>query len=385
MTLLKGLVEGNLEQVKQQDINADKLYMIKDLPDNSITNEIMQLALTDNAVAAFFQSNNVYVCIDEGTYLKNHIYKYTGINWQDVSFILNYSSDDKFKVKVNADETLSVNGLVSNGDGTQFLSNDGTYKEIESVKYLYASSSSSPINLVTDMEVNKLYVVKGYIRRNSSTTYINLSTPVLFFKTSSTTAIAYNIKLSYSSTSTYYGPGYMTSINFNSSTGYMTSTTSSANITNINGTSSPTTSTIYAPTSYGSSGYVLRSRGSGSAPNWYQDSLSLNGTTYSSASNRSLTWYAPTSAGTSGQILKSNGSGAPSWINNPVISTGDGTKYLSDDGTYKTIIIPEVELDEVTINRNTENKLQAIAVAYTNGNISGDTLHTATLLTRYED
>jgi len=85
MTFLKGIVEGNLEQVKQQLIDPDKIYIIKDLPENSISNSIMNEALLDNSLSAFLRANNTYVCIDDGTYIKGHTYVWLGDSWQDIT------------------------------------------------------------------------------------------------------------------------------------------------------------------------------------------------------------------------------------------------------------------------------------------------------------
>ena len=84
----------------------------------------------------------------------------------------------------------------------------------------------------------------------------------------------------------------------------------------LNG-SSTTSPSFYAPTTAGTSGYYLKSNGSG-APTWATIpagvTVTLNGSTTTTPS-----FYAPTEAGTSGQYLKSNGSGAPSWTNFPTI------------------------------------------------------------------
>ena len=88
----------------------------------------------------------------------------------------------------------------------------------------------------------------------------------------------------------------------------------------LNGTSAAgSTASFYAPTTAGTSGYYLKSNGSG-APTWTSfptiPSITLNG-----SSTTSPSFYAPTSAGTSGQYLKSNGSGAPTWANMPAAVT----------------------------------------------------------------
>lgn len=68
---------------------------------------------------------------------------------------------------------------------------------------------------------------------------------------------------------------------------------------------------FYAPTSAGTSGYVLTSNGSG-APTWQQApagvTVTLNGSTTTTPS-----FYAPTTSGQSGWFLKSTGTGAPVW------------------------------------------------------------------------
>ena len=70
------------------------------------------------------------------------------------------------------------------------------------------------------------------------------------------------------------------------------------------------TSSIYAPTSGGTSGYLLASGGLTSTPVWR--SIQLNG---SQLGGGTKTFYAPTTQGTAGQILTSSGvsSGPPTW------------------------------------------------------------------------
>ncbi len=93
-------------------------------------------------------------------------------------------------------------------------------------------------------------------------------------------------------------------------------------ITNLNG-STTTDRTAYAPTTAGTSGYYLKSNGSG-APTWTSLTslknpnaltLTVNGTktSYDGSTIESKSWYAPTTAGTSGYYLVSSGSGAPTW------------------------------------------------------------------------
>ena len=87
MTYIKGIVEGNIEQIKQQEINEDKVYIIKDLPENSITNEQMNAAVADNIIGAFYKVNNTFVCLDDGTYKKGHVYQWLGNAWEDITYL----------------------------------------------------------------------------------------------------------------------------------------------------------------------------------------------------------------------------------------------------------------------------------------------------------
>lgn len=100
--------------------------------------------------------------------------------------------------------------------------------------------------------------------------------------------------------------------------------------------------TIYAPTAGGTSGYYLKGAGTTTAPTWqapadsssasaistgtalvterdvYYGLPTINGAhTYTSSTN----FYIPTTAGTSGQILSSSGSGAPTWVDSSTVGS----------------------------------------------------------------
>lgn len=103
----------------------------------------------------------------------------------------------------------------------------------------------------------------------------------------------------------------------------------------LNG-SSTTAASFYAPTSAGTSGYVLVSSGS-SAPTWASipagATVTLNGVVSATPS-----FYAPTTAGTSGQVLTSNGSGAPTWAAAP--SGGGGDIFVAEYDSQTEIGTP---------------------------------------------
>jgi hypothetical protein len=75
-------VDTTLENL--QSIDDKKLYNVIDYPIGGITNQQMDDALTD-AQEGFYQVGSVYMCTDDGTYLKNHFYKFNDLSWEDVT------------------------------------------------------------------------------------------------------------------------------------------------------------------------------------------------------------------------------------------------------------------------------------------------------------
>lgn len=155
----------------------------------------------------------------------------------------------------------------------------------------------------------------------------------------------------------------------------------------LNG-SSTTSPSFYAPTSVGTSGYYLKSNGSG-APSWTAfptiPTITLNGTATTSPS-----FYAPTSAGTSGYVLKSNGSGAPSWTSATLTDEKVKLTSQSTSGNYPITFGPtsitsnstyqEYYDSDFYFNPSTNNLY--VSSGTTNGNIyiglaTSDALYTA--------
>ena len=67
---------------------------------------------------------------------------------------------------------------------------------------------------------------------------------------------------------------------------------------------------------------------------FYSKSTTVNGTSYNMAgtsSGAAFTIYAPTSAGTSDYVLKSSGSGAPTWVAQSTLSVGSAAKLGSSN------------------------------------------------------
>ena len=72
--------------------------------------------------------------------------------------------------------------------------------------------------------------------------------------------------------------------------------------------------------------------------------------TLNNNSTTAASFYAPTTAGTSGYVLKSNGSGAPTWIPQSDISSGN---------TYTTTIVADNGTNQLTLAHGTKYKLTA--------------------------
>ena len=159
-------------------------------------------------------------------------------------------------------------------------------------------------------------------------------------------------------TSTGGGAPIWSTVGGGSGGGTSGTTTHSLTIT-LNGTSTSfdgsvaRTLTLYAPTSAGTSGYLLQSNGSGE-PSWRRVSDSVSpGVLISSNTNiptvrdiyyglpyingthqyNSNTYiYAPITEGTPGQILQSDGSGAPIWVDASSIGGGGSSFSLTLNG-----------------------------------------------------
>ena len=109
--------------------------------------------------------------------------------------------------------------------------------------------------------------------------------------------------------------------------------------------------------------------------------------------SRATSIYAPTSAGTSGQYLKSNGSGAPSWTNFPTIPTYWANVLLSTtsstntEPTFKSVISQSIAL---TSNYGymwygTPNTNSGIGSTFSSGNTSGQSWKNGLCLSQKAD
>lgn len=93
--------------------------------------------------------------------------------------------------------------------------------------------------------------------------------------------------------------------------------------------------TIYAPTTAGTSGQLLESKGAGNAPEWktiYNNKVSVNGsaTTAVTTGSTAVSVYAPSGGGTAGQILKASGNNsAPVWEDKATTVTASDSKLVT--------------------------------------------------------
>lgn len=104
MANLKEIVEGAIDNIAQETIDADTYYNI-DIADGGITNAQMASAI---AHPEFFNDGDVYQCIDSGTYTEKHFYKFNGTTWVDVTLEWGYPM-----LSGTSDPTSATEGLVN--------------------------------------------------------------------------------------------------------------------------------------------------------------------------------------------------------------------------------------------------------------------------------
>ena len=84
---IKGYVEGTLTQIKDNEIvDKDRLYLVTDIT-SGITNTKMEALLANPVLAAYYTIDDIFVCIDEGTYTKGAIYRWTGDSWEELAAV----------------------------------------------------------------------------------------------------------------------------------------------------------------------------------------------------------------------------------------------------------------------------------------------------------
>ena len=283
---IKGIAEGTLQNILNNDVlDKDRLYLIDDLPSTcSITNKMMQDALSDLKIKACFVEGDIYICSDTGIYKENTFYKFTGDSWEDITKTsaetdstgtniaqkfsqidsslddlvkgLNTTQSDIVKTKKeisNLEETTSI--LIDNGDGTKYLADNGLYQTISGGIETLIGTEERPINLYTDLKNGKYYLLKGIVFRSGNN--LTLQTEVLTFKDyfGKITTYIYNLVGNWSLT----GSSFYYNI---TSDGDITLTRACKSIRNLNNIAgNATINDIFAPTNGGTQGQILQSNG----------------------------------------------------------------------------------------------------------------------------
>lgn len=190
------------------------------------------------------------------------IEKYQGV----VSDTAKVSIDNKNKIEVNVlkvPHKLTINN--PDGSSNEFDGSENVSVVIpENSISLLVGTESKPINWYSDLQMGNYYIITGTIL-HSSDSVTTLSRKFLAYKSDTYEITLYNIKLT-SSTSIDYNIEYVhTQLTINSY-GYPTDYRYITYVSNVNG-ETDINADIYAPTSSGTSGQLLKSNGTG-APVW---------------------------------------------------------------------------------------------------------------------
>ena len=273
------------------------------------------------------------------------------------------SGTNGYLVKWTGTNTVGDGPQIGTGT-TKFLREDGTWQTPA-----YTTNTDEKVKQLAAITTNGAYpIILAYSTGTTEVTNTVNKTSTLTYNPNTSELSINSVKIKQATTGFTIAGGSSTSKTLTISESYtlgaacekaVTDSTSASAIST--GTSLPTerdiyyglptinnshsytsSTTIYAPTAGGTSGYYLKGAGTTTAPTWqapsdsssasaistgtslvterdvYYGLPSINGVhTYTS----STSIYAPTSAGTSGYILQSNGSGAPSWVSAQLTDT----------------------------------------------------------------
>lgn len=200
------------------EIETNKSYYITDLASFGISSEDMELALTTEA--SLYDIDSIFICFNEGTYKKGHIYKFLGNDWEDIT---------------SGTDIPGINIL----QGTEEI----------------------PINLYNDLEVNRLYSIGGVIYNSESN--LTLHSSVLAYKADSNRIYLLGTKLDIIANTIAFEPNCFTILEVEA-TGEIS-----------------TYQTSIAPVNSGTPGQVLTSNGPDEAPTWQDISVSNTNTSAS--------------------------------------------------------------------------------------------------------
>lgn len=124
------------------------------------------------------------------------------------------------------------------------------------------------------------------------------------------------------------------------------------NLSHSNSVSAKSALALY-PITFDAQGHITDSGNAITVP-----TITLNG-----SSTTSPSFYAPTSAGTSGYFLKSNGTGAPTWVSKPTYTASE-VGALPSNHTYTTSIAESTGTNQITLGYGKKYSLTAGGTSY---------------------
>lgn len=239
--------------------------------------------ISGKITAGAFVENDLVIAIDDGTYLKGHMYKYNGGTLTDITDIITDYVD------LNNDQTIggtkNFSGILRYG-GVAVATENDIPKNASDIGAV-ATNSNSIIKTITsssvritsyDVGVYKLtYSGEKTIYYSGTTLSTNTKLPtgniiLVINKSSSGYWNWYSISSSSSYPTIYYG--YTTSSSGTFGTKALSSLLTTVTYPYLNGSRMTSSSKIYAPTTAGTSGQILSS--TGSAPEWIDANYATN-------------------------------------------------------------------------------------------------------------
>lgn len=110
--------EKTLEEMEGEVVDENTIYSITDYPIGGITNAQMTNALKSEQFG-FYKTGSVYMCIDEGEYVKNHFYKFSYDEENDIySWI-----DTKAGADIDIELSLESENPIANKTVAEALNN----------------------------------------------------------------------------------------------------------------------------------------------------------------------------------------------------------------------------------------------------------------------
>lgn len=214
------------EAIPDSDFVENREYQLTDYPDNGANAEQMAYALTCKRL---FPAGTVVT--------------FSGIT------DTNYTNGHLYQIEVDTSGTKS-------------------WKDITPVSEqsipIITGTQEKPINLATDLENGKWYLLTGYIRTNSSSV-INTNMQIMTFRG---VAGALNYVYFYGAALLENGTGSFMVYHKISDNGYILETHIYRMVSNFNGRNSSNLLEFYAPETSGTSGQILQSKGANNAPTW---------------------------------------------------------------------------------------------------------------------